>query len=157
MRVKTLYLFGAAFLASGFGARVDAADQEGFSIKYGVMERVGTDVDNLRETKDVTLDPDRRPGWCFLVDPAQRARPYDVYSVTYLPGMPRRLTGDFKNQDPSARGFKSATKRGSGIRPFCFDFDAGDPVGEYTVDVFVDGKLVNTLRLNVMAMPPPKK
>ena len=116
------------------------------------MELADSRGDRLRETRTVSADPSRRPGWCFLVDPPTDA-PYEVYSIHYLPLPPDHLTGEFKGQKPdrAMSGLKTESKRVDGIRPFCFDFHAGDPLGEYRVEVFVDGVLTTTLRLQVVA------
>jgi hypothetical protein len=95
------------------------------------------------------MDPTRRPGWCFLVDPPND-QTYEVYSVTYLPGQPSKLTGDFARQSEASAGLRSATSRVDGIRPFCFDFDPGDPLGEYRVEVFINGVRQSEVRMQVV-------
>lgn len=77
-------------------------------------------------------------GLRFLVDPPDD-EPYEVYSVAYLPGHPKQLTGDFAGQSEASAGLKSRTSQVDGIRPFCFDFHPGDPLGEYRVEVFING------------------
>jgi len=141
-------------LAPSPAAPADPSGSREFVVKAGVMESDGSPRDRLRETRTISADPRRRPGWCFLVDPPTDA-PYEVYSITYLPRPPRRLTGDFEDEKPdrAVEGLKTATQRVDGIRPFCFDFHSGDPVGEYRVEVFIDGALTTTLRLQVVAPP----
>lgn len=131
---------------------IRADDGPGFLVKVGVMERSDAARDVLRETKRIMMDPSRRPGWCFLVDPPN-SHTYEVYSVHYLPQKPQELTGDFdgKALALAVDGIKTASTQGTGIRPFCFDFDSGDPLGEYRVEVFIDGELTSTLSLEVVA------
>lgn len=145
-------MFLAGALAQVSPASADASERRQFVIKAGIMEPADSGRDRLRETRTISADPSRRPGWCFLVDPPTDA-PYEVYSITYLPLPPDRLTGDFKDEQPdrAVSGLKTAIERVDGIRPFCFDFHAGDPLGEYRVEVFVDGALETTLRLQVVA------
>lgn len=146
----------AMLVAGALASRSWAADRD-FVIKVGVMERAAEGKDRLRETRTITMDPARRPGWCFLVDPPTD-EPYEVYSITYLPSAPRRLSGDFK-EEKSARAVGGLTTDGKvvdGIHPFCFDFDAGDPLGEYRVEVFVAGALKTTLRVQVVAPRPTR-
>jgi len=134
-------LLVAAFTLTAAGAcreHPSEPERSDFLIKVGTMERARPGVDRLHETRTVTMDPARRPGWCFLVDPPDD-QPYEVYSVTHLPDQPDHLTGDFVGQSHTAAGLKSAPSRTDGIRPFCFDFDPGDPVGEYRVEVFING------------------
>jgi hypothetical protein len=145
----SLLTIGLAPLARGSD---DAAAHRDFVIKAGVMEPADAHGDRLRETQTISADPRRRPGWCFIVDPPSDA-PYEIYSVHHLPSPPDKLTGDFSGAKPDsgASGLKTAVKRTDGIRPFCFDFNDGDPLGEYKVEIFIDGSLKTTLRLQVVA------
>lgn len=131
------------------GERAGESTRDTFVVKAGVMEPAGAGVDHLRETQRITMDPSRRPGWCFLVDPPND-RMYEVHSVTYLPSPPRHLTGDFAGQSEVSTGLRSATSRVDGIRPFCFDFDPGDPLGEYRVEIFINGERHSELRMQVV-------
>ena len=111
-----------------------SSEDRGFVVKFGVMEPANATRDRLRETRKITMDPSRRPGWCFLVDPPN-AEPYEIYSIHYLPKEPTSLTGDFKGEQPAQAiaGIKTAVKLVEGIRPFCFDFHRGDPLGEVPI------------------------
>lgn len=135
-----------------------ASGHRGFVVRLGIMEHASPTADRLRETDKVTMDPTRVPGFCFLVDPPSSA-PYEVYSISYLPGAPSHLTGDFKGRKPAGavRGVRSATQRVSGIRPFCFNFDPGDPLGEYRIEVFINGTRKTTLHLEVVAPSTPNR
>lgn len=118
-------------------------------VKAGVMEPTDPGVDRLHETQRITMDPTKRPGLCFLVDPPDD-EPYEVYSVACLPSHPKQLTGDFAGQSESSAGLTSTTSRVDGIRPFCFDFHPGDPLGEYRVEVFINGAFHTELRMQVV-------
>jgi hypothetical protein len=131
--------------ASACGERAQTA----FILKAGTMESSSPGIDRRHETQRITMDPTRRPGWCFLVDPSDYET-YEVYSVTYLPGQPKELTRDFAGQSESSAGLRSATSRVDGVRPFCFDFHHGDPLGEYRVEVFINGARHTELRMHVV-------
>lgn len=118
-----------------------------FIIRSGVMERAGAARNRLRQTDTITMDPSRRPGWCFLVDPPTD-EPYEVYSIHHLPVPPTQVMGTFDD------GLKTKAERVVGGRLFCFDFNDGDPLGEYRIDVFVDGVLKDTLRVGVVPADP---
>ena len=109
--------------------------------------------DRLWETNTLTMDPKRRPGFCFIVDPPNTT-PYDVYSIHYLPEKPKQLTGTFKGTDLTiaVSGIKSRERQVEGIRPFCFDFDHGDPTGKYAIKVFINNTLKTTLNLDVVPL-----
>jgi hypothetical protein len=127
-----------------------------FVIKAGVMSPSIAGRNRFEETRTFPMDPARRPGWCFIVDPPTD-QPYDVYSVHYLPTAPSRLTGELQEQDATraASGVKTDVVRAHGFRSLCYDFDLGDPLGEYRVEIFIDGELKTTLRLEVVAPTPP--
>jgi hypothetical protein len=129
-----------------------ASDERDFIIKYGVMEPSSAMKDRLRETQEISMDPSRRPGWCFIVDPPNDEL-YEVYSIHYLPNQPSILTGDFSGEELSStkEGIITDAERTNGIRPFCFDFHHGDPLGEYKVEVIINGNLKKTLRLSVVS------
>ena len=143
--VGTLALIGA----TGCSERSGQTGRTTFLVKAGVMEPVDAMGDRLRETQTITMDPERIPGWCFLVLPPNDET-YEVYSITYLPGQPKELTGDFAGQSEASAGLRSATSRGDGIRPFCFNFDPGDPLGEYRTEVFINGTLHSELHMEVV-------
>lgn len=128
----------------------NSVEQRDFIVKAGVMEPKNDGVDRLRETGTVTMNPERIPGWCFIVDPPDN-EPYEIYSVHYLPEDPQNLTGEFADQQESIDGYKTDMSRAEGIQPFCFDFHEGDPLGEYRADVFINGTLKAELRIQVVA------
>ncbi len=123
-----------------------------FLVKVGIMESATANQDVLRETNEITMDPSRRPGFCFLIDPPND-EPYEIYSVHYLPATPKNLTGIFREYDTNTAvsGIKTPIEHAQGIRPFCYDFHPGDPLGEYRIEVFINGTLYTTLPLNVIA------
>lgn len=123
-----------------------------FIVKAGIMEPSGDGIDRLRETNTVSMNPSRKPGFCFIVDPPSPNR-YQVYSVHHLPKVPAALTGDFAKSPPQAAvsGIQTETSVVDGIRPFCFDFSPGDPVGNYKIEVFINGNLNTTLDLTVVS------
>jgi hypothetical protein len=134
-------------------ALAQSVGSRGFVVKAGILEAGSDGERQLRETHTIPLEPDRRPSWCFVVAPPND-EPYDVYSVTYPPAAPARLTGDFSGEEAAAAatfGLRTEPKHVDGVRPFCFELHAGDPLGEYRVEVFVDEMLRETLRLQVVA------
>ncbi|MDB6062002.1 MAG: hypothetical protein JWM78_2105 [Verrucomicrobiaceae bacterium] len=98
------------------------------------------------------MNPSRTSGFCFIVDPPSQNR-YQVYSVHHLPKAPATLTGDFAKLSPLAAisGIQTETSSVDGIRPFCFEFNPGDPIGNYQIEVFINGNLTTTLNLNVVS------
>ncbi len=130
-----------------------SSQQRDFLVKVGIMQAATPTKDRLVETNEVTMDPSRNPGFCFLVDPPSKD-PYEVYSIHYLPEPPQTLRGGFQGKElaRAVDGIKTRMKRVDGIRPFCFDFHPGDPLGTYLIEVFINNTLKTTLRLEVV--PP---
>src|SRR5574338_415530 len=95
----------ALIAANACSERAGEPERSTFLVKAGTMEPANAGVDRLRETARITLDPTRRPVWCFLVDPPND-QTYEVYSVTYLPSQPKQLTGDFSDQSELSGGLR---------------------------------------------------
>ena len=154
MKRTWIAFFSLIFLGGlSFPSLALSLENQDFLVKFGVMEPATLKKDRLRETRIVTMDPFRRPGWCFLVHPPND-EPYEIYSIHYLPDEPTRLTGSFKGEPPAkaVAGIKTAVRLVEGIRAFCFDFHHGDPLGEYRFEVFIKGVLTNNLSLNVVPL-----
>ena len=130
------------------------ATQRDFVMKVGVIKRTTATRGKLWETNKLPMDPTKRPGFCFIIDPPNK-KPYEVYSISYLPKNPKKLTGEFQDMKLSRAvdGIKTKTKLLVGIRQFCFDFHQGDPIGKYVMEVFINNTLKTTLNLDVV---PPK-
>jgi len=147
-----------AAVALALGALADVrasagpSRHEGFVVKLGVMDPVDLRENRFRETRTVTRDARRRPGWCFVVDPPSDA-PYEVYSVHHLPGTTDRPPGRGRDAG-AARDLETPARRVTGVQPFCFDFDERDPLGDYRIDVFIDRTLKARLELEVIAPNP---
>ncbi len=149
MRLRSVaVLLGAALCLT---CPATAAERRDFVVKYGVMEVVDARRAALHETKRITRDPGRCPGWSFIVDPPSDS-PYEVYSIHHLPAPPGALSGNLERQ---ARGFKTPVAHVQGVRRFDFDFDEDDPVGAYRIEVFVNGTLKATLRFDLVALAAP--
>lgn len=130
-----------------------SSQERDFLVKVGIMQSVTPTKDRLLESNKITMDPSRKPGYCFLIGPPN-ADPYMVYSIHYLPEPPRKLTGSFQGMDATSavEGMKTEEKRVEGVQPFCFDFHPGDPLGTYRIEVFINSTLKETLNLEVVPL-----
>lgn len=152
MKFGLLPLYICILLCSANAMSSAESKRDFFIVKAGIMEPSGDGVDRLRETNTISMDPSRKPGFCFIVDPPNPSQ-YQVYSVHHLPKAPAALTGDFAKSSPQAAvsGIQTETSVVNGIRPFCFEFNSGDPIGDYQIEVFINGNLNTTLNLNVVS------
>ncbi len=130
-----------------------SSEQGEFLVKVGIMQPVTPTKDRLLESNQITMDPSRKPGFCFLIGPPN-ANPYTVYSIHYLPEPPGKLTGSFQGMETrnAVEGMKTEEKHIKGVQPFCFDFHQGDPLGTYRIEVFINSVLKETLALEVIPL-----
>jgi len=52
-----------------YSTEILSAEKRDFLVKIGVMQPATLTKDRLWETNVISMDPSRRPGFCFLVDP----------------------------------------------------------------------------------------
>jgi hypothetical protein len=152
--MNKLTLFLLAVIVSLFSNSSTAASNKDFEIRFGILEHdKAGNIFITEETTNITLKlaaTGYRFG-CKITPPNQS--PYTFQTITHLPAAPREVTGKFydANQKPVKDLVSKVATISSG--PF-FDsmhFDAGDPVGKYSRDIFINGKLVKTIIFNVRA------
>ncbi len=61
---------------------------------------------------------------------------------------PRSFRGTLKSTADG--GIRTDTERAQGPRVFSFAFDEGDPLGMYTIDVYVNDRLVESASIQVV-------
>jgi hypothetical protein len=147
MKSITCCLFAVvAFSTLSFSSK--AAVNNEFKIRFGIIERDKTgNIFISEETTNITFKlaaTGFRFG-CEITPPSQN--PYTYYTITHLPVSPKVVTGKFfdSNQEPVKDLISKVATISSG--PF-FDsmhFDAGDPIGKYDHDIFINGKFVKTI------------
>lgn len=150
MKKTTCYLFAVVFLLLSFSSK--AAVNKDFQIRFGIMERdKAGNIFISEETTNITFKL-KATGYkfgCKITPPDQS--PYTFQTITHLPAAPRVVTGKFydANQEPVKDLVSKVATISTG--PF-FDsmhFDAGDPIGKYSRDIFINGKFVKTITFNV--------
>ena len=102
----------------------------------------------LDESDVVPRQVDGVSGIGFVVIPSSAA-PYSVYSVHRLPGAPRTVGKSLDLQPDGS--FRTRAESAQGACLFSFAFDADDPLGTYGIDVYVDGRLVRSAEIRVVA------
>jgi hypothetical protein len=140
------------FIASASHLR-GADAQNNFHIRFGIIAR--DDLGNYFISKETTNIPRkfRETGFRFgyeVVPPDQN--PYTCQFVVHLPSPPDAITGGIAQVNPGkpSTTITSQKKEISGRSYIALMwFDPGDPVGDYSVDVFVNGKLLKTIKFNV--------
>jgi hypothetical protein len=123
-----------------------------FQIKFGILER--DQSGNLFVSEETTniLFKLKTTGFRFGCEISpQDQNSYTYYTITHLPAPPKVVSGGFydTNQIPTKDLVSKTARISEGIFFDKMFFDAGDPVGKYSVDIFINGKFVKTITFNV--------
>jgi hypothetical protein len=122
-----------------------------YACRFGT---VSADDDNPEFLKETAVLPLRYKdsGFRFGVQIVPNDdKPYTYYFVFHLSAVPKVLTGEsFERKAPSSTLQTVATKSEGGTSTVGFSFDPGDPTGDQSVDVFINGTLVKTINYTVV-------
>jgi len=142
-----------ALAAGGCGAHAPG----NYAIRFGIFESDKAGNDNLtQETTVIPLKP-RETGFLygFEIEPSNQD-PYTFQYVLHLPA-PSTVSGDLA-QPSAGMGAKGALTTvaassteeisGGSIQETMW-FDSGDPLGNYSADILINGKLVKTIEFTV--------
>jgi hypothetical protein len=154
-RLARIALVCTIVVASGWLSPCTAAEPE-FRIRFGVIEVVGPNQFKL--TQETTRLPrlTRSQGLLYGVEITPRhSTDYETYFVARLPAPPKQLSGLVGGNSPATAvsGLKSAVQRARGPSIMPFWFDEGDPLGQYSLEVFVNGLSRGVIRYEVVAPP----
>ena len=78
-----------------------------------------------------------------------------MYFVARLPAPPKQLSGAVRGVSPATAvsGFKTVVQRARGPSITPIWFDEGDPLGRYSLEVFVNGQSRRVIEYDVVAPP----
>ncbi|MCE0498730.1 MAG: hypothetical protein LV481_12365 [Methylacidiphilales bacterium] len=77
-------------------------------------------------------------------------QPYTCWCVVHFPTPPKMLTGDgFASSLPSTT-VQTVKIEERGKSAVSFGFDEGDPLGDQSIDVYINGQLAKTIRFTVV-------
>jgi len=156
MRLARIGVVCAILLASGWPPAPSAAEPE-FRIRFGIIQEVGPNQFKL--TQEATRVPRltrAQHGLIYGVEITPRhSTDYETYFVARLPAPPKQLSGLVGGNSPATAvsGLKSAVQRARGPSIMPFWFDEGDPLGQYSLEVFVNGQSRGVIRYEVVAPP----
>jgi hypothetical protein len=103
----------------------------------------------LEETTVVPRDVGGDTALGFVIYPSSD-QAYDTYSIHHLPENPAHLGSAGTLKSTADGGIRTDTERAQGPRVFSFAFDEGDPLGMYTMDVYVNDRLVESASIQVV-------
>jgi hypothetical protein len=88
--------------------------------------------------------------WGYDVSPPDASEQYTHRAVVYLPRPPAAVTGSLQASQDSPTIVKTPTYRAKGRDDYVFTFDAGDPLGEWKIEIFVNDRLTRTFKFQVV-------
>jgi len=123
-----------------------------YKIKFGL---VTVDADeNATFSKETDVVPLRYKDsgfrFGFQITPPDE-RPYSFHCIYHFPSPPKILSGDsFESTVPSTTMQTKEMEVPGGTFVSGSWFDPGDPLGEQSIDVFINGKFAKTIKFTVI-------
>lgn len=153
-------LLGSSFLVMHFfGSEVLAFlapsdDAKDFDVRFGILETDSTGREFL--SKEVSVLPIKYKDSGFrygvmIAPPSNHSFTY--YCVFHLSASPKVISGEaFETKEPSTT-LQESPAQGRGVVMEDFWFDPGDPIGEQSLDIFINGKLARTIHYTTVPGP----
>jgi len=128
-----------------------AHDASGYGVRFGIL---ASDSDGnfhiLQETTTIPMkykNPSFQYG--FEISPPDN-QPYTTWCVVHFSMPPKMLTGNgFASSEPSPT-VQTVKIQAQGKSTINFGFDPGDPLGDQSIDVYINGQLAKTVRFTVV-------
>jgi len=89
----------------------------------------------------------------FAVRPPD-GRSYDVYTIHYLPDVPREFGGQLLDRGPPAK-LRYDSRVARGLKRVSYGFDEGDPVGPYKMELYINDELHTVIDYSVVELEKP--
>ena len=122
-----------------------------YIIRFGI---IATDPEgNSKIAQETTTIPMKfkEPSFqygCEITPPDNQ--PYTSWCVVHYPTPPKMLTGNgFTSSVPSTT-VQTVKVQAQGKSTMNFGFDEGDPLGDQSIDVYINGQLARTIRFTVV-------
>jgi hypothetical protein len=125
-----------------------------FDIKFGLMKKdaagkyyVYSETTTIPLT-DKNTDPDFRFGYSIKTASDQ---PFTTYMIMHTPSAFEKYTGEFKDADKKEGGktIQSPAKKAVTEFTYSLRFDRGDPLGQYKMEIWINGKPARTIDFTV--------
>jgi hypothetical protein len=123
----------------------------GYRVRFGTIETDASGNDFLGKATTTIPLRLKETGFRYgieIVPPDDG--PYTYHCVFHFSAAPKIVTGDLAGQTPSATLQTNEVSVSGGKTLDENWFDPGDPVGEQSMDVFVNGRLVKTITYTVV-------
>lgn len=132
-----------------------ACVKEEIPISFGFVEYAGAHVGLLvkRETTRIPYLLKETTGFQFgYTIHAPLTRAFHSYAIHYLPSPPARFSGPLSSADvkDAQRGVRTRELLHVGITTIALFFEQGDPLGQYRVDIYLDGRFAKSIIYDVV-------
>jgi hypothetical protein len=148
--IPRLLLIALASLVSTASASASDSDAEkSFELQFGILFERKPGIHSVKESTTEIPRFHGSTGFLFgYLIREKNAKAFQLTTVTYPPSAPKILGISYKDQD-SSRGLRSRPRELNGSGVSMFSFDRGDPTGPWKMEIYVDGKLLRTVRFTV--------
>ena len=148
MRKIIIFLLGVTLLIP----IVANADND-FDVKFGILNRQGKTAVIREETRIIPfIIGEENLIWGVVIEPIH-SNEYTVGMVLYMPAPPKTITDDdgmSYSPERATEGIHFKTLRKKGTSANWFSFDEGDPLGKYSLEVYLNGYLYERFDLEVV-------
>ena len=147
------HLVALASLILVTGCSPEVRKETTYEIRFGIIG-VGANGESrvIRETNQIPRR-DQSTGFRYGISivPSDD-RPFEIYFVAGFPSLPERTSGLAKDApiNPITQKLKSPSQTGKGVSTVPFWFDPGDPLGKYTLEIFINGQSRKYFEYNVV-------
>ena len=122
-----------------------------YDIKFGVLATGPDGADYLsEETATIPLKLHDTGFKYGLVITPPNDQEYTVHFIIHFSAPPKVLTGNLSSTDGDASTVRTDPERVTGVNVQTFWFDPGDPLGDQSIDVYINDKLVKTIHYTVI-------
>jgi hypothetical protein len=127
---------------------VGTADVSSFKIRFGIVQNDGSN--HFTVTQETTTIPMRfgDSSYGFQVIPPDEGT-YSVYFISHFPYPPKTISGDVFESNTPSTDMRSVTAQMQGEYVQDMGFDPGDPAGDQSIDIWINGKLAKTIIFTV--------
>ena len=123
-------------------------DVSTFQIQFGLLQNDGQNNYSLSEETTTIPMKFGDSTYGFKVIPPDDTS-YSVQFVIHFPYPPKIISGNVFESNTPSKDMRSVTTTMQGNFVEDLGFDPGDPSGDQSIDIYIDGKLARTIKFTV--------
>ena len=133
-----------------FYAPVATANIEAFKFRFGLLANDGNNTYSIKEETTTIPMVYGDSTYGFQVIPPDNES-YSVQFIVHFPYPPKTISGDVFESNTPAADMRSVKTDMQGTYVQDMGFDPGDPVGDHSIEIWINGKLAKTIKFTVTA------